>query len=259
MKIGLVSERFIDGDTEHNYSVIARCLRQYSGFDLLLFGESFLHGFNSLSWNYATDIKKAVASKSAIFAKIKEEAKIHRTAVGFGYFESASASCKKVCSAGVKAEYNASADLYCSYAVVDKEGRHCYNYRRMSQGWKNYWKTCVKYKEGNNLSLGYIDGKAFLCVLCGDLWDDDILAKVKQALKRNNCDFVIWANYLDYSKNGWEKDLPDYIQRTLGLNLPVFLINSHSKASLGGAVVFNNGEIIAQMNLGNIGILDFEV
>jgi len=128
MRIGLVSEKSASGDIEHNLSVIERQLSQSKDFDLLLFGESFLQGFNSLSFEYETDAKNALAQNSNVFERIGQAAKESGTATGFGYFETDSTS------------------LYCSYAIIDGSGKQIYNYRRMSTGWKWVEKACDKYK-----------------------------------------------------------------------------------------------------------------
>jgi len=240
MKIGLVSEKYADRDIRYNLSVIEKHLKTNKDCDLFLFGESFLHGFDALTWEYEKDVEIAVSLNSDTIAKIQKLAKANKKAVGFGYFEKDDGSLP---------------NLYCSYAIIDKNGELIYNYRRMSKGWKEYWKTCSKYKENDKIMLGTIEGKKFLCFLCGDLWDESILENCKLTAQRNECDFVMWPNCIDYSIEQWEKELPDYAQRIRNLDIPVLLINSHSSTSIGGAIVFQNGKIISQLPFGKIGVL----
>jgi len=91
------------------------------------------------------------------------------------------------------------------------------------------------------------------------LWHDTLLEKVKTVIEQENCDFVIWANHLDYSKEQWEQDKPDYIKRTQGIPIPALLINNHSETSHGGAIVFQNGKIISELPFDKIGVLEIKI
>ena len=52
MIIALAAVGFKNGDTAYNKEKILETMREYSGkADLVLFGETFLQGFDSLSWN----------------------------------------------------------------------------------------------------------------------------------------------------------------------------------------------------------------
>ena len=64
MKIGLAQYKFINNDISFNLSQLKRAASQYSGkVDLLCFGESFLQGFDSLSWDYENDKKYCCNSR----------------------------------------------------------------------------------------------------------------------------------------------------------------------------------------------------
>lgn len=56
MKIALAAVGFYERDIEHNRNKIIKCLKENSGkVDLILFGETFLQGFEALGWKYETD------------------------------------------------------------------------------------------------------------------------------------------------------------------------------------------------------------
>ncbi|MCL2861322.1 MAG: carbon-nitrogen hydrolase family protein [Firmicutes bacterium] len=244
MKIGLVSEKFIDGEILNNLFIIEKRLKENIDCDLLLFGEAFLHGFDALSWEYKKDIEIAITSDSNEIQKIQQLAKENSTAVGFGYFEQ---------------DNNDPPNIYCSYAIIDKNGKLIFNYRRMSKGWKEFTKTCDKYKEENKITIGEIEGKKFLCFICGDLWDDNILNNAKLITKKHNCDFIIWPNCLDYSIEQWKTEINDYAQRVKNIKPPTLLINSHSETANGGVAVFKNGKTLSQLKMGKIDILTTKI
>lgn len=72
MKIGLVSYEFKNGEIEYNIEKIEKAIISANGkADLLCFGETFLQGFDSLSWNYETDKDVAITKDSLIMEKLK--------------------------------------------------------------------------------------------------------------------------------------------------------------------------------------------
>lgn len=72
MKIGLVSGLMKDNDVRNQLNVIERYLKENSKCDLLCFGECFLQGSNSLTWDYETDKEIAIDLESETIYYIKE-------------------------------------------------------------------------------------------------------------------------------------------------------------------------------------------
>ena len=63
-------------------------MREYgSQSDLILFGETFLQGFDSLNWDYEHDKNVGVSIQDPIIEDIRREATAQRVAVSFGYVE----------------------------------------------------------------------------------------------------------------------------------------------------------------------------
>lgn len=241
MKIGLVSERSLNNNINKNVETILNIIKTSKNFDLLLFSESFIHGFNGLTWIYERDICIAMNQESTLIKKIMMTCKEHNIAVGFGYFE------------------KMKEDIYCSYLIIDKNGEIIHNYRRLSIGWKEYTKTTLNYREGYELISFQLEEKYGTVVLCGDLWDDAIKMKLSEVVEHDGCDFVIWPNHLDYLPEQFDQELNDYQKQTIGISVPIFLINDHSETSCGGAVAFYNGKIISKLPSGVIGILEFTI
>ncbi|MBR1855928.1 MAG: hypothetical protein IJ803_02505 [Oribacterium sp.] len=63
MMIALAAVGFKNGDIAYNKEKIKTVIRDHGNrqVDLILFGETFLQGFDSLSWNYDSD--KSIAVK----------------------------------------------------------------------------------------------------------------------------------------------------------------------------------------------------
>ncbi len=65
MKIGLVSDIFRNNDIDFNCQQINKRLAEAKdrNIDLLCFGESFLHGFDGLTWQHGEDLKRACSQE----------------------------------------------------------------------------------------------------------------------------------------------------------------------------------------------------
>ena len=139
MKIGLAQYRFINNDNSFNLSQIERaCKKASSKVDLLCFGEAFLPGFDSLSWDYAKDKKVAISQDSPEIEQLCKWSKEYNTAILVGYVERDDNS------------------IYSSCAFIN-EGRMEHNYRRVSIGWKESSKTnyrCMAYRQP--LRFGFV-------------------------------------------------------------------------------------------------------
>lgn len=218
LTIGLVSYQFIDNDIEYNIKQIEKALIQNQRADLLCFGETFLQGFSSLNWNYENDKLIAIAKDSIIMHQLERLSASYKTDIAFGYIE----------IEGDK--------LYSSYAVII-EGVLRYNYRRMSVGWKEYWKTNEHYSEGTEvLNFKYKD-KLITIALCGDLW------VMPEKFKTDG--IILWPVYVNFSIDEWAYEEMEYaFQAQLAAN-DTLMVNSISKDpdSHGGSFYFKNGHI----------------
>lgn len=66
MKIGLASKEFINKDIEKNTNTIIETMieAKENNANMICFGEAFLQGFDSLSWNYEKDKEMALSLSS---------------------------------------------------------------------------------------------------------------------------------------------------------------------------------------------------
>ena len=90
MKIALAAVGFYERDIEHNRNKIIKCLKENSGkVDLILFGETFLQGFEALGWKYETDQHMALSVSDSNIQTIQKAAEENALAVSFGFLEKA--------------------------------------------------------------------------------------------------------------------------------------------------------------------------
>ncbi len=242
MKIGLVSEFFVDGDVEFNANQIRKRSIEGSemGLGLICFGESFLQGFEGLSWEYAEDLPRALSQDDEIINSLRKIASQHRIALSFGYMERAKGS------------------IYCSNLVISQEGKIINNFRRLSPGWKEPTAD-GNYKEGGGFSIFTYGGKRFATAICGDLWSDENLNAVKQL----QIDCLLWPNYVDYSTEKWESgEKEEYARRVRDMPFSVLMINSYAEQpnrAKGGCFVFWDGLILQELPMGKLGVLVYEL
>ena len=241
MKIGLVSVECKNRDTDYNVNQIKKYMKVSSkkNIDYIFFGESFLHGFDSLNWDYSHDIEIAADKNSEIINFIKKEASILNLGIGFGYFE--------------LYEEN----IYSSYLVISKKGEEIYNYRRISKGWKEDNIIDQHYKEGNEINIFCINDHKFTVALCGDLWDEYtsslyIDSGVKEIA-------IIWPVHVDYSLKEWVNELSSYQKRSMIFSDNVYLINNILKPKAHGGAFYFNKSSNEYLNFDAEGILLIEI
>ena len=88
MKIALAALGFKNKDIEFNKNVIINTLKEYTNkADIVLFGEAFLQGFDSLSFNYKDDINMALSLDSNIICEIRKKCKKYNIGLSFGFIE----------------------------------------------------------------------------------------------------------------------------------------------------------------------------
>ena len=246
MKIALAALGFINGNIERNTNVVLRTLEKLKDeADLVIFGETFLQGFDGLAWEYEKDLSNALSLKDSRIRQIQSKVQETRVAISLGLFELYEGK------------------LYDSQIAIDKDGKIIHVYRRISASWKEEFVKDPRYAEGDHFSAFALMGKTFLVALCGDLWYEDILEKAKQ----EESDYVIWPVYLDYNADRWNNEEKfAYRDQAALLSRPTFLVNCYcidkediSYYSKGGACYFDHGEIIKEIPSGDEGILLFDL
>ena len=240
MIIALAAVGFKNGDTAYNKEKILETMGEYSGkADLVLFGETFLQGFDSLSWNYEEDLRTAVSADDPVIGEIREAAERNRIAVSFGYVEKEGDV------------------LYSSQMTIGADGEIVNNFRRVSIGWKEP-EADSHYQEGKEFPLFEYLGRKFTVGLCGDLWYEENIQKLKEI----PADIVLWPVYTDYPYEEWNKTIKlEYAEQVSALGKPVLYVNSVCleregyEIARGGAALFENGEIKCETPSGKESVL----
>lgn len=244
MKIALAAVGFVNNDIRYNLDKIRRTLEAYQNkADMVVFGEAFLQGFDSLKWDFEKDVKTAFSIEDEVITEIRKTAKKYSIAVSFGYIE----------RDGDK--------LYSSQMTLGKTGDVIDNYRRVSIGWKEE-KADSHYCEGESFSSFLFDEKTFSIGLCGDLWYDENIKKIREL----RADIILWPVYTDYNFKEWNSSAKyEYAGQTGKIGGNVLYVNSYSmgvekkEMAMGGAVFFSEGEIKKEIPSGKEGILVVEV
>lgn len=249
MKVLLAALGFRNKDMTFNMRVMQETMRQYAEkTDLIVFGETFLQGFDCLTWDFDKDVEMAVCMEGPVIAQMKRTAKETNTAISFGYVEKN--SCK------IDAD-----KLYSSQITIGKNGEIIDNYRRVSGGWKE---TIADYHycEGEAFHTFEFCGKSISIGLCGDLWYDDNVERIKSL----NADVVLWPVYTDFNYRKWNDTLIfEYAQQSKRVSANVLQVNSVSLGqdpesfARGGAEYYKNGEIASRVLAGEEGVLLVEV
>ena len=243
MKILLAGLGFKNNHTNYNLNVIIDTISKCSNsVDLILFGEAFLQGFDSLSFSFIEDKRIAITKSDEKIERIKEKCKEYNVGVSFGYYELDGDS------------------IYSSQMTISREGVVINNYHRVSPGWKENG-VSSNYKEGLEFSSFTYLGKTMCIALCGYLWYVDNLKKIKDL----NSDIVLWPVYCDYDPDEWNEEFKyDYKEEVKELG-NVLLVNSYcldknnNELAKGGCCYFKDGKIKEEIEAGTQGVLVVEI
>lgn len=236
LRIGLVSYECRNRDIAFNIEQIRLVMERSQGkADLLCFGEAFLQGFDSLSWNYETDSTMAAELTSEVMNRLREWTVLYGISLLTGYIEK---------------EHD---KLYSS-CVVLSEGRTVHNYRRISEGWKEYTKTDAHYCEGTDTSPFQLYGRTMQIALCGDLWEYPERFRTEHTL--------LWPVYVNYTVAEWnEGAIDEYAEQASEAAENVLMINplDHDPVSHGGSFHFHKGHVLSSIPFDEEQILYVEI
>lgn len=224
MRIGLVSYRSKNRDISFNLQQIEKAMRHAEGkADLICFGEAFLQGFDSLSWDYDTDKSLAVELSSETIGQLRDWTVRYGVSLLTGYIEKVQEK------------------LYSSCVVIT-DGRIVHNYRRISKGWKEYSITDGHYCEGTETEPFYLNGKEICIALCGDLWDFPE--------KFRTGGLLIWPVYVNITPEEWNSGtLDEYAAQAALAAKDVLMVNplDSEPVNHGGSFHFRDGQVVTRL------------
>ena len=243
MNVLLAALSFRNGKLIYNKNQIVSTIKEYNNkVDLILFGESFLQGFDALTWNFEIDKNIALSKDSKLIKEIKKLCKQFNVSVSFGYFELFDSK------------------IFSSQIVINKQGKIIFNYRRVSSGWR-IKETDDHYQEGTSFSTFELDNKTFTVGLCGDLWNEDNVNVVSNL----SSDYLLWPVYTDFNYDKWNNvEKNEYAMQAKKFNKLTLYVNSYcldgdDEIAKGGAAVFKNGMIINEIPSGKEDVLIIKI
>ena len=240
MRIAMAAVGFRNGDISFNVNKMIEIAREYSGrVEMIVFGETFLQGFDSLNWDFEHDSKIAISIHHSIIDVLRKEAERCRVALSFGYVEK---------------DGNI---LYSSQITIGDRGEILNNYRRVSKGWKEEYAD-LHYCEGSNFDVFEYKGIIFTVGLCGDLWHEENRHRIKAL----GAKVLLWPVYTDYNHEEWNKQVKhEYVEQAAGFCGSTLYVNSvcldktGNEMAQGGAAYFRNGIIAKEVPAGAENVL----
>jgi len=152
--------------------------------------------------------------------------------------------------------------LYDIGVLFDPQGKLVLRYRRNDPGWHYAKDDPTGYCQGNEIPIVQTEFGSVGMLICGDLWDDEILTR----LSGNSPDCLIYIMSRSLPASGsiqrmWnEEELPAYCERWSKTRASTLAVNlyggKHEGSSIGGAwFVDSRGKIIDSLPPGQEGIL----
>lgn len=153
--------------------------------------------------------------------------------------------------------------LYDSAVLIGSDGDIKLKHRRISKGWHGPQAEAAVCGHRNEISTFQTPFGSLVFLLCGDLFDDEILERVRQ----NHPDWLLFPfarNFPDYTIDQvrWDQqEMPEYVHRVGMVGVATLMANylavpELEDGSYGGAwVVKATGEIQDSLPLGEVGML----
>ncbi|MCL2411724.1 MAG: hypothetical protein FWC97_08790 [Treponema sp.] len=238
LKIGLVSAKFINNDIVNNTKNILKFMdiAKENDIDLIMFGESFLQGFECLNWKPEDDLLVGIQKYDKKIDVFRDHCNNNKIALGFGYIER---DDKK---------------LYSSYMIINKNGNILANYRRISNGWRIKDCDIKTYCEGEKFEIFEFMNHKMSIGICGDLWEDELIK-----IFPKNIDTLLWPNF----RTDWEEnEINLYIEHIKSICKNIFFVNSiceeEISKAIGGAFAIVENKLHSILELEKEGMLIVE-
>lgn len=158
--------------------------------------------------------------------------------------------------------------LYDSAVLLDPTGDLVLKYRRIQPQWHGRNADPEVYRQGDQLSSASTPFGTVAFLICGDLWDDSIVARLR-AIAPDYVLFPFSRNFSDgtFDQDRWDREEEsDYAARAALLGATTLMVNGLEDASIteypsfGGALVTSaEEEALCRWPLGTPGILYAEV
>ncbi len=213
------------------------------GSDLVVFSEAALTGLVNDDVP-EHDVLLGAAVPGAEVDLVRQHAKANNINVALGLFE---------------VEENR---LFDTALFIGRDGQVGLKYRRISAGWHHPQADATFYGHGSAVEAYRSDIGMVCFLICGDLFDDDLVAQVRW--HKPDLLLVPFARAVaggGHSQTRWEKEeLAEYLSRVQLAGVRTLLANYLDAEYFGGAFhVAPNGRLVDSMPLGRGGMLTIDL
>lgn len=245
MRAALIVNR-VTANREHNLQgVLAGISRAaQTGAELVMFPEAALTGLVNND-RPARDLGFGVGIAGPEVRAITGLVQANRVSVAFGLLE------------------RAGSRLFDAALLLDRDSPEPFAYRRVSPGWHGKRAPLRVYGAGTEVNLRSTRLGTFAFLVCGDLFDDGLVARVN-SLTPDWLLVPMWRCFKDgsHTQRRWDaEEMPVYVERVRKAGSTTLIVNGLSErhlagGSFGGAwVIAPDGEVLASLPLGNPGML----
>ena len=157
--------------------------------------------------------------------------------------------------------------LYDSAVLFDPAGSMVFRYRRIQPQWHGRGADRRVYRQGDRIEVAETPWGRVSCLLCGDLFDDTIVARLRE-VRPDLLLFPFARNFSDgsFDQDRWSREEEAaYAARAAVAGCTTLMVNLLEDAvereypGFGGAMVVSPlGEVLARWPLGSPGILCFD-
>ncbi len=218
--------------------------------ELIVFPEACLSGLD-IRGEFDRDVNLCIGLDSAVMNELQQQAKNNQISICFGFLE--------YCSDGI----------YDSSVILDTEGKICFHYRRISNGWIIPGFSTSIYRTGNALKKTESPWGTVSVPICGDLFEDGFSERV-ESLDLDLCIHIMARSFeiQDDVQIEWDAlELPYYIEQWRRVGKYTVCVNSIATnlskgldVECGGAWAVNReGQILAQKPLLQEGLLIVDI
>jgi predicted amidohydrolase len=247
MRLGLLVNR-VGVDRARNLAEMLMLVKDAAeqGADLVLFGETAVTGLITTD-EPATDLAAGVSVPGTETDALAKVARTRRLWLGLGILERDGDA------------------LYDTAVLFNPLGQIVLKYRRVDPHWHGPHADPAVYRQGQDFPVALTPGGRTMFLLCGDLWDDDIVARVRE--KKPDLLLYPFARSFgpEIDQARWDREeMDDYAKRIQAIGAPAAMVNyladpdlaGWSAGCFGGAwMVLASGRVTEALLLGRPGVL----
>lgn len=217
----------VTGDLKGNTKRLVDTIERFAGcgVDAVVTCEAYLQGFESVTFDPATDRAVAITADAPEHEPITEAVRRTRIAAGYGYVE------------------RDGDRFYSTYRLVSPDGV-VLEQRRISAGWREERADPAVYGVGEDVQVVEWMGHRTAVALCGGLWSD------QPRFTGLGTDLLLWPVFVSFPPRQWlAEELDAYAEQAATVAPQALLVNGAATADDGeyiaGAALLADGQVAA--------------